>query len=512
MKALGVYFGPKFITLVETEGLKVICNVQIPLSRLSVSGVEEKIPEEIKIAAAIKDEIRKNEIEAKEANLVLMGRDLIIRTFLIPVLPANELNTAVRFEAKKYIPFKVEDLAYDFQVSLDRANRKNMVLFVGLKKENLNRYISIFNQLNIKVNSVEYGGFSVLRLIQLAKTKGKGIFVAVNIDLVEEDEVNFIVLENGLPLFSRDIIVSGETAFPDYNQPVKTDLAGSLEKMKVELRISLDFYLRKFPTKNISNMIAVVPEDYRQDIEAFVRERGLGVKFVDPRKLPDRPMIFSLGFFKAYAASLKKQVKTPIRIDLLSDRAKAKAPHIAGMDKVVLSGLKINVKFIFLAVAVILLPFLIIYLRSQPIRMQLASIVVAHPKVTTVNPTLSYEKLESINNKYREKIKAINLILKQRVFVSGVLDSIPRSISEGLWLNDFNLKVSSKNLVILNILGVCYLADNDKERKSINKFLNNLKSNSNFNNLFKEVNIVSLDQQHVGKIVLTGFSIECRSK
>ena len=512
MKVLGIYFGLKSITLVETEGPKVINNVFIPLQRLSVPGVEEKIPEEIKIAAAIKDEIRKNEIEAREVNLVLMGRDLIIRTFHIPVLPANELNAAVRFEARKYIPFKVEDMAYDFQVSLDKTNRKNLILFVGLKRENLNKYISIFNQLNIKVNSVEYGGFSLLRLIQLAKVKGKGIFVVVNIDLAEEDEVNFIVLENNLPLFSRDIIISGETAFPDYNQTVKADLAGNLEKMKIELRISLDFYLRKFPTKNISSMIAIVPEEYRQDIEAFVRERGLGIKFVDPRKLPDRPMNFSLGFFKAYSASLKKQVKTPIKIDLLSERTKVKVLQQLGLSKGLLSRLKLDVKFIFLSVAVILSPFLIIFLRSQPIRLELASIVVGHPKVTTVSPALSYEELDSINSKYREKIKVMNGIFKKRVFLSGVLDSIPRAISDGLWLSDFNFKVSSNDLVILNIKGACYLEDNDKERKSINKFLNSLKSNSNFNNVFRKVDILSLDQQKMGKLILTGFTIECRSK
>ncbi len=241
MKTLGIYFGPKAISLVETEGQKVLNNVLIPLQRLSGSGVEEKIPEEIKIAAAIKDELRKNNIEAKDVSLVLLGRDLIIRTFHMPVLPANELYTAVRFEAKKYIPFKVEDLVYDFQVSLDRANRKTLVLFVGVKKENLDKYLSIFAQLNIKVSCIEYAGFSILRLIQLAKIREKGISAVVDIDLAEEDEVNFIVLENGFPLFSRDIIMAGEAVPPEAIQPVKVDLAQSLEKLKVEMRISLDF-------------------------------------------------------------------------------------------------------------------------------------------------------------------------------------------------------------------------------------------------------------------------------
>ncbi len=53
MKTLGIYFGPKAISLVETEGQKVLNNVLIPLQRLSGSGVEEKIPEESRLTLRI---------------------------------------------------------------------------------------------------------------------------------------------------------------------------------------------------------------------------------------------------------------------------------------------------------------------------------------------------------------------------------------------------------------------------------------------------------------------------
>jgi hypothetical protein len=512
MKALGIYFGPKFITLVETEGFKVINRVNIPLQRISGTGLEEKIPEEIKVAAAIKDELRKNNIEAKEANLVLLGRDLIIRTFHMPVLPLTELGAAVRFEAKKYIPFKVEELVYDFQVFLDRANHKNLVLFVGLKKESLNKYTAIFNQLNIKIASVEYAGFSILRLLQLARIREKGIFVVLDIDLVEEDEVNFIVLENGFPLFSRDIILSGEAGLSEYGGPAKVDLAQSLEKLKVEMRISLDFYLRKFPTKNISSIVVIAPEDYRQEVESFVRERGLEVKFVDSRKFPDRPMVFSLGYFKAYAANLKKNLKSVIKIDLSSTRVKQQ-----GLEQRVVAAapfaldLKINVKVVLLSLAVIFAPFVVNFYRQQPMRSEIATILGSHPLVKTVKPDLGVDELNSIDSKYKEKVKVISGILRKRMFITGALDSIPRIIPEGLWLRELNFRKAVNDSAVLTIKGSCYMADNDKERKLINKFLKDLKSDRNFNRNFKEINILSLGQEQKGKSILTGFVIECRS-
>jgi hypothetical protein len=508
MKTLGIYFGPKSISLVETEGQKVTNNVLIPLLRLTGTAVEEKIPEEIKIAAAIKDELRKNNIEAKEAGLVLLGRDLIIRTFHMPVLAANELYTAVRFEAKKYIPFKVEELIYDFQVSLDRANRKNLVLFVGVKRDNLDKYISIFNQVGLKVTSIEYSGFGVLRLLQMAKIKEKGITAVVDIDLAEEDEVNFIVLENGMPLFSRDIILSGDSS-AGVDGSGKIDFAQSLDKLKVELRISLDFYLRKFPTKNINNIVVIAPDDCRQELESFVRERGIAIKFADARKLVDRPMAFSLGFFKAYAVNLKKTVKSDINIDLLPAKIKAKGQERTGSAGQNLFGFKFDVRFVFLAMAIIGIPLGLNYYRMKPVQAALNSVRSSRPQVRAIKSDIGLKELKGIDAKYRESIKAITEILNKRVFITGQLDSIPRIMADGLWLRDFNFKKSDSDFV-MTIRGSCYLADPDKERDAITRFKNNLKGNPNFSK-FSKIDCTSMERGQLNKASLTNFVIECRS-
>jgi type IV pilus assembly protein PilM len=143
MSTLSIYFGPKAISLVESEGKKIINNILVPQTTVISSSFEEKVPDEIKIATLLKDELRKKNIETKQANIILPGKDLIIRTFHMPVLPPSELFNAVRFEAKKYIPFKIEELVCDFQFRLDKSNRKNFVLFVGIKKEILDKYMSI---------------------------------------------------------------------------------------------------------------------------------------------------------------------------------------------------------------------------------------------------------------------------------------------------------------------------------------------------------------------------------
>ena len=67
MNSLGVYFGPKFISIVETKGRKLLNNIQISQSVISPRGLEEQVPAEVKLTAVFKDELRSNKIEVKKA-------------------------------------------------------------------------------------------------------------------------------------------------------------------------------------------------------------------------------------------------------------------------------------------------------------------------------------------------------------------------------------------------------------------------------------------------------------
>jgi len=517
MSVLGIYFGPSGIHLVETEGKRVLKNIKIPAQKFAASESEFKVPDDVRMATVIKEELSKNQVLVKEANIVLLGRDLIVRTFHMPVLPQNELYNAVRFEAKKYIPFKVEDLVSDFQTQFDKSNHKNFILFVGIKKESLDKYLSIFTQLGIKVNAIEYAGYSVLRLLKLAKVRENGIVAVVNADLAAEDEVNFIVLENGFPLFSRDIILGGESAAMAVQpqQPLPVSASDNLEKIKVELRISFDFYLRKFPTKNIRNVVFISSDEYRTELEGFIKERGLSVQFVSSKKLVDTQAPFSLSFFKAYASALSKVIKTSIKVDLLPQKKKAysKSGESAGLfDMSSLSELKINSKIVLLGLIIIALPFLADFYLKKPVKEDLVHIINSREQVPSVSAGMSYGDLTNANNQYREKLKVIKDLLRRRIFITEPLDALPRVIPRGVWLNEITFKSSDRKLV-LNLQGSVYLDDSDQEFLMINKFLADLQGNSVFSKHFKSMNIVSMDQgssERGGS--LTNFVIVCRSE
>jgi len=511
MSSLGIYFGSKFISIVETKGKKILNNIQISRSQYSVGELGERVPEELKIVAIFKEELRKNRIEAREASVTLSGKDLVIRNFEMPVLSRQELETAVNFEAKKYIPFKVEDLVSDFQLKSDRFNRQNLILFAGIKKEVLDKYLSIFSQLDIRPNVIEYSAFSVLRFLQLAELRYKGIICIINIDLQEEDEVNFLVLENGFPLFSRDITLLGgpEGAVV----PQEIDTAAMLEKLKIEIHISLDYYNRKLPLKKISKAFFIADPVFQADLEVFGKDLGLAAQFKDVTKYLDKTVSYSPSLIKGYGCSLFKTIRTDVRINLLSAKAKVKPPKekaVAEEAAPLFSGFKVSPLVILLGLALcgLVLAFFYIY-KIQPLRREIAGIISQRPSVATVSPSAPYEELSSQETSYRGKINNIAALFKKEIYATEVLEALPRLMPEGVWLLDLSFWGEESNKELM-LKGMAYLADNTRELGQVNDFVSALKGDRIFGRYFKNITLLAADTRAFQQKTATHFSISCR--
>jgi Tfp pilus assembly PilM family ATPase len=515
MSSLGIYFGPKVISIAETKGKKFINKIEIPQSAIFATELEEKVPAEtklIEIVALFKDELRKNKIEAKDAVLCLCGRDLIIRTFEIPMLPKEELKGAINFEAKKYIPFKMEELISDFQVELDKQSRTNLILFVGIKKDIFERYISILDQLDIKITALEYSGFTVLRCLNLAGLSERGVVGVLGVDLRGEDEVNFTVLENGFPLFSRDMSLT--TEHQEFMSPEEKEPTKLLEKLRTEVTVSIDYYERKFPTKIIKKIFLISNPDYRSDLETFITELGLSSQFVDLSKYLDKSLVYSLSLIKAYSASLFKAIKTNLKINLLAVRErvrplKEKTVQIEAVS--LLEGLRLDPRIVLTGLLISLLPLGYGLHHKRAVLNKLNNIKALRPQLTTVSPDVPIETLTDLDSEYKRKLSNLNNLIKNQLYLTYLLDIVPRVLPKGTWLKNFSFNKLKDEKAELILEGMVYLADSDKEFETANRFFSNLNAEPNFKRYFKDISLVSLDRRQLERITVTYFSISCKT-
>lgn len=511
MNTLGIYFGPRVISIVETKRKESISNIQIPRLAISTAELlEEKVPEEVKLVTLLKDELRKKGIEAKEITVCLSGKDLIIRTFEMPIFVSRgELRTnAVHFEAKKYIPFKVEELVSDFQWKFDKSIRRNHILFVGIKKDALDKYRFMITQLGFKINSIEYSAFSVLRLLRLTGVRDKGIIAMVDIDLIEDDESNFMVLEDGFPLFSRDITFVSESAEGAKAKEFSVDRDTALEKLKREMRISLDYYHRKFPAKNIKKIIFISSEDYRSELEAFIKDVGLSAQFIEISQYIGKPARFSLSFIKGYSSSLSKIIKTRLKIDLLTVRLpKEMAVPIRKIHLLVPP--KVNPAAVALSLLICIAASLFSLPQRVRLQKEIRSITSDRPQVSTLKQDAGYEELTAADSVYRQKITTLDGLINKQLRLTLLLDIMPRILPEGVWLESFSFRQSEATLEV-NLGGVAYLGDSIKEIEAVNSFVAGLKKEQVLNKYFKVVELASLNRNQGREGMVTNFAISCR--
>jgi Tfp pilus assembly protein PilN len=454
-----------------------------------------------------------SKIEAKEAAVILSGRDLIIRTFDMPILPREELASAVNFEVKKYIPFKLEDLISDFQRNPDKTNRKNYILFVGIKKEALDKYFLVLEQLELKIEAIEYSAFSIVRLLNLANVREKGIIAVAGIDLVKNDEANFVVLEGDFPLFSRDITLI--SASQEEIAGIGEDQSGrALERLKRELHISLDYYNRKFPNKKINKMFFIIDENYQADLEMLAKEIGLNIQFIDTTKyFIDKTIPFSLAFIKAYSGSLL-EVNTGIRINLLSvkERALKKVGVLQPAEAILITGIKTHFMVAAISLFICALVFFFGLYRILPLKKELENTINLRPRVSIVNQDSSYEKLSNLYSEYKYKATTLENLIKNRLYLTSLLDLLPRLVPQGMWLTDFSFENKrEENKIKLILEGMAYLGDNSKELELVNNFFANLKKDPLFIKYFAETGITSIDTRQVGKDILTHFVISSQN-
>jgi len=516
MNSLGIYFGPDAIVMVETKGREILNNVRIPVASFSSSELENKVPNDIKMVAVFKDELRRNKINVKEAYVALAGKDLIVRTFEMPVMPREELASAIQFEASRHIPFKIEESILDYQVSFDKAANKNLVLLIGIKKETLDKYKSIFQQLNLKISSVEYAAFSVLRLLPLAGVKNKNIISVLSADITEADEVSFTVMQDGFPLFSRDMVLKselGESAAPEQQNP---DMV--LEKLKTEIRISLDYYHRNLPAKPITQNLFILNKDYYPDIESLAKDLGVDAAFVETEKCFSRSVPFSLSLIKAYAISLAGLIKSPLKVDLLAAGEKAERDRAMKVASVVSrklfflsKDLRIGRPTIIAALLICLSGLGLGFYQKLPIQKQVNNIISMRPAVKGASSDSTFEELNTLNSEYKAKIDKLNELIKKQLYLTEPLNIIPSLLPEGMWLGEFSFSKTADNTE-LNLEGMVYLNDSNKEFELVNSFLQSLKNDPFFSKHFKEMSVVSLNRSVTrDSVTVTNFKITCRN-
>ncbi len=132
---LGLDIGSSSVKLVQLtrngKGYEAVTAGRVQIESDGDSSVQA---DEIRTVRAITDCCRQAGVQNKYAVSGVCGPDVAVRYFKFPVIPAEELTSAVLLEAEQVCPFSMEDSVLDYQIIPDDSESIRGVLVATTNK------------------------------------------------------------------------------------------------------------------------------------------------------------------------------------------------------------------------------------------------------------------------------------------------------------------------------------------------------------------------------------------
>ncbi|TGU70655.1 type IV pilus assembly protein PilM [Geomonas terrae] len=304
---VGVDIGSSAVKLVQLRpakgGYHLVKIGILPLPAEAI--VDNTLMDSSSIVETVRQLLTTLGVKAKEAACSISGNSVIIRKISLPVMPVEELEDQIHWEAEQYIPFDINDVNVDFQIlSPDEQDLSKMnVLLVASKKDIINDYLSVFAEAGLKLVVVDVDSFAVQNSYELNYPADPEQVVAlVNIGA---SIFNLNIVRDGISLFTRDVQMGGNL----YTEEIQKQFgisSGEAEEMKLgaadaadprlkevlqrvndtialEMRRSLDFYNSTAGEERITKVfLSGGGAKTLQLVEAVQQRLSLPVELMNP--------------------------------------------------------------------------------------------------------------------------------------------------------------------------------------------------------------------------------------
>lgn len=302
---------------------------------LPPGAVEDGVLQEPDEVGKVISSLLKNlKIKNSKIGISISGYSVIVKKINLEVMDDDALAEYVKAEAEQYIPFDIDDIYLDFQKLPSRVegSGRQDVMLVAAKKEVINDYLDMLQDLKLKTVLVDVDGFA---LENIWETTSEQIENVALID-IGASKMNINIISEGVSVLARDIMVGSEqltnqlanTLNIDYLEAEKIKLGivpveKDLEKIEgifsqictqwvLEIKKAIDLYLANNPDKPLQSLILSGGGSKVNGLLDYIfRETGLQVIAFNPftnmildEKKIDRHYLNSIAPEMAIAAGL----------------------------------------------------------------------------------------------------------------------------------------------------------------------------------------------------------------
>lgn len=467
---LGIYIGKDAVSISEVDSRKLRGTIVLDFASLAKKNPVAELDELVGLETLVRKGIKDISATTTETYVSISDGNVFFRVIELPLMNKAEIAASLHYEASNHIPFKIEDVAYDWKEKRIPKSKKMMVSFVGTRKVLIDNIGKTMDSLGLNVRGIEPSLSSLLRVFTLDRTIApvlKKVKRYAIFDL-SSAEANIIFFED-IPLFSRGIKVTlnENTASPD---------ALDYGKLKEELFMSFNFYNREFRDKPLESVLVFCEDMHKESVLSIKNDFAVPFEVISLSQLLPGEGITSLKGLKSYSVALKEAVAVPFNVNLLAEKEGASARAETGVTTQTYEGSpRLNVRLLMAAavLGIAIIGGALLYTQQQR---ALGTATLAGKEL------LSKESVKELQTKQVAIVKTIKEIknrltsMQKKRKISSVFGDIPGLLTDGMWLTNLSLnKDVNRDRYTLEVIGKVYLGDPDKEAGSLDEFIDRLK-------------------------------------
>jgi type IV pilus assembly protein PilM len=240
--------------------------------------------------AVVKDSLDSAGIKSKSINVAIPSFTSLIITIEVPHISDKEFEEAIRREVSKYIPVKIEDVVYDWQIideeqlrnegdssSQEKQRDRNLhsgemvkILVIAVMKEISGQYGQVLSANDLDVNLLEIDSISLTRALTRNK---KGVYLILDIG---HETSNILVAAQQSVLMNRTIDIGGDKMTQVIADSMKVDF-GRADQIKKEKGVNISVSGAK--NSVLETILAIIITEIEKTIQLFQSDfEGMNVK------------------------------------------------------------------------------------------------------------------------------------------------------------------------------------------------------------------------------------------
>lgn len=493
------------VELLAMQGPRVLSRVRVP-----IEGTERE-----DLARAVRQAVAAAGFKPTTVAVALPTEEVLVRCFSMPPLPVGEREAAIQFEARKYIPFRMEGLIWAFHAVEVKDPPKLDVVFLAIQREVLETIREVLKEGGVEPVRMEPRSVSLSRLAAKAGGLGAGASGFVCLVEVAQHDAHVVIAKGGIPYLTRDVHFTGSSD-------------ADVKRLVSELRVSLDFFAREHPATVISKVILVGEEErvaswHPALVEAIGSLVEVGRALLGRRLGGELPLSLAsaVGLLKGRQDAHGGAVWGDLLRRSLTEPSGASGrrvpPMISELARQFTSarGMAIGA----MVAGMVTLVWLFGWHEVGTAQRRLAELIRQRPMLIEPIPEVDDEGLAALTAQVQERRELLRRLVIQRVGVTAKLDALPRVLSDGMWLTGLAFEEwpdeAGRSRLSLKASGACYLAQAGKELGAIRAFEDGVKRQADLVSGLTVARVEQINEQRYQSGRRTGsyrtFQLHCRS-